>query len=112
MNVPTWGNKLAASQGPDFVLLDQVCVEDPHPNHYCIQGQWGFEYPYSYFVLIWFQRYLWFFDCFSYVTDYVSGMLSNFEKEANSKPIFMWSNFIDAHEPDRKSPFILIVEHH
>ena len=36
-----------------------------------------------------------------YVADYVSGMIQNFEKKKSEKPIFMWSNFIDAHEPER-----------
>lgn len=36
-----------------------------------------------------------------YVVDYVSSMIHNLEQSKSEKPIFMWSNFIDAHEPGR-----------
>lgn len=76
MNVPTEPSK-PTETSPDFVMLSQLCVQDPHPNKYCIKDRWGFEY----------------------VVDYVSSALSGLEENKSDKPVFMWSNFIDAHEP-------------
>jgi hypothetical protein len=76
MNIHPFANP-TAENSPDFVLLGQMCVQDPHPNKYCVKGRWGYEY----------------------VVDYVTTMIQNFQDSKSEKPIFAWSNFIDAHEP-------------
>jgi hypothetical protein len=40
--------------------------------------------------------------------DYVSDMLMNFEEADISKPLFVWANFIDAHEPARTFSIMLL----
>lgn len=43
MNVHPFGDP-NDPKAPDFVMLSQLCVTDPHPNKYCVKGRWGYEY--------------------------------------------------------------------
>jgi hypothetical protein len=85
LNIPVNGIPIV-SKGyhavPDHVMIDHMCANKRTHENFCVEGQWAHNYAKT------------------YVEELVHDLADI--PESDRPPLFLWSNFVEAHTAPRK----------